>query len=360
MLAQPGGGFNRGEPVLWQTSLRSDPDDRIGAMAWSPFMTCPGKAIGWAAIIFGAALAPGVHAQDFPTRRVTLVVANAPGGGSDMTARLLAQKLQEIWGQPVVLEYKPGAGMVVGTNYVAKSAPDGYTIGQVAMPHVINPSVRPDMPFDTVKDLSGVTMNTIAHLVIAATPSLEANTLAELIALAKKLPGKLSYATAGAGSSMHLTGELLKIDTGIDMVHIPYKGSAPAYPDVLAGRVQIMIDVLHATMPYIKSGKLKPFAIASPRRAAVAPNIPTVAEYLPGFSVLSINGTVVPSATPRTIVKKINAAFVAAGQSPEIRARMAELGLEPVGNSPEQFDAFIRTELEKWAKVVKVAGITAD
>ena len=323
-------------------------------------MPCPGKVIGWAAIILGAALAPGVHAQDFPTKRVTLVVANAPGGGSDLMARLLAQKLQEIWGQPVVLEYKPGAGMVVGTNYVAKSAADGYTIGQVAMPHVINPSVRPNMPFDTVKDLSGVTMNTISHVAIVANPALEANTLAELIALAKKLPGKLSYATAGAGSSMHLTGELLKINAGIDMVHIPYKGAGPAFPDVMAGRVQIMIDPLHSSMSYLKSGKLKPIAIASPRRAAIAPNIPAVAEHLPGFSVLSINGTVVPSATPRAIVNKINAAFVATVQAPEIRARMAELGLEPVGNSPEQFDAFIRTELEKWAKVVKAAGITAD
>lgn len=322
-------------------------------------MTCPGKAI-CAALILGTVLVPLGHAQDFPNKRVTLVVANAPGGGSDVMARLLAQKLQEIWGQPVVLEYKPGAGMVVGTNYVAKSAPDGYTIGQVAMPHVINPSVRPDMPFDTVKDLSGVTMNTISHVVITANHALEANTLAELIALAKKMPGKLSYATAGAGSSMHLTGELLKINTGIDMVHIPYKGSGPAYPDVMAGRVQIMIDPLHSAMAYIKSGKLKAIATASPQRAAIAPNIPTVGELLSGFSVLSINGTVVPSATPRAIVNRINAAFVATVQAPEVKSRMAELGLESVGNSPEQFDAFIRTELEKWAKVVKAAGITAD
>jgi tripartite-type tricarboxylate transporter receptor subunit TctC len=308
-----------------------------------------------------AAVLPLVAAaQEFPARRVTLIVANAPGGGSDIIARLLAQRLQAIWGQPVVVEYKPGGGMVVGTDYVAKSAPDGYTIGQVAMPHVINPAMRSTMPFDTVKDLAGVTMNSVSHVIINATRSLEANTLPELIALARKQPGKLSYATAGAGSSMHLTGELLKIETGIDMVHIPYKGSGPAYPDVMAGRVQVMIDPLHSAMSYIKAGKLKPIAIASPKRAAIAPDIPTVAEHLPGFSVLSINGTVVPSATPRAIVQKINAGFVAAGQSPDVRARMAELGLEPVGNTPEQFDAFIRSEIEKWTKVVKAAGIKAD
>jgi tripartite-type tricarboxylate transporter receptor subunit TctC len=299
-------------------------------------------------------------AQDYPGRRVTIIVANAPGGGSDIIARLLAHQLQLIWSQPVVVEFKPGAGMVVGTEYVAKSTPDGYTIGLVGMPHVINPAMRSNMPFDTVRDLAGVTINSVSHVVINATPSLEASTLAELIALAKKMPGKLSYATAGAGSSMHLTGELLKIMTGIDMVHIAYKGSGPAYPDVMSGRIQIMIDPLHSAMSYLKSGKLKPIAIASPKRAAIAPNIPTVAEHLPGFSVSSINGTIVPRATPRPIVNRINAGFVAAGRAPEVRSRMAELGLEPVGNTPEEFDAFIKSEIEKWTKVVKAAGIKAD
>jgi tripartite-type tricarboxylate transporter receptor subunit TctC len=315
----------------------------------------------WSVVILvGLALSAGVGAQEFPTRRVTIIVSNAPGAMQDMAARMFAPRLQAIWGQPVIIEYKLGAGTVVGTDYVAKSAPDGYTIGQVATPHVINPSVRSNMPFDTVRDLSGVTMTTIGHVAIIATPSLEANTLGELIALAKRLPGKLSYATAGAGTSMHLTGELLKIMTGIDMVHIPYKGSAAAFPDVIAGRVPIMIDSLASAMPSIKSGKLKPIAITSLKRASVAPNIPTVAELLPGFSMLSINGIVVPSATPRAIVQRINAAYVAALQSPEVKAKMAELSLEPVGNAPEEFDAFIRSEIEKWAKVVKAAGITAD
>ena len=318
------------------------------------------SAMGWVTIIIGVALPVATGAQDFPNRRVTLIVSNAPGAMQDMAARMFAPRLQAIWGQPVIIEYKLGAGTVVGTDYVAKSEPDGYTIGQVATPHVINPSVRPNMPFDTVRDLSGVTMTTIGHVAIIATPSFEANTLAELIALAKKTPGKLSYATAGAGTSMHLTGELLKIMTGIDMVHIPYKGSSAAFPDVISGRVQIMVDSLASAMPSIKSGKLKPIAITSLKRAAAAPNIPTVAELLPGFSMLSINGIVVPSATPRAIVQRINAAYVAALQSPDVRTKMAELSLEPVGNTPEQFDTFIRTEIEKWAKVVKAAGITAD
>ena len=316
--------------------------------------------MGSVLILVGVVLPVSADAQDFPTKRVTLIVSNAPGAMQDMAARMFAPRLQAIWGQPVVIEYKLGAGTVVGTDYVAKSAPDGYIVGQVATPHVINPSVRSNMPFDTVKDLSGVTMTTIGHVAIIATPSLEANTLAELISMAKRTPGKLSYATAGAGSSMHLTGELLKIMTGIDMVHIPYKGSAAAFPDVIAGRVPIMVDSLASAMPSIKSGKLKPIAITSLKRAAAAPDIPTVAELLPGFSMLSINGIVVPSATPRAIVQKINAAYVAALKSPEVRAKMAELSLEPVGNTPEEFDAFIKTEIEKWAKVVKAAGISAD
>ncbi len=197
-------------------------------------------------------------------------------------------------------------------------------------------------------------------MVITATNSLAVNTLEELIALAKKQPGKLSYATAGAGSSMHLTAELLKLMAGIDIVHIPYKGSGPAYPDVISGRVQLMVDPLHSAMANLKAGKLKPIAIASAKRAAIAPNIPTIAEHLPGFNVISINGTVVPSATPRAIVNRINAAFVSAVRSPELRPRMAELGLEPVGSAPEEFDAFIRSEIERWTKVIKAAGIKPD
>jgi tripartite-type tricarboxylate transporter receptor subunit TctC len=311
-------------------------------------------------LLLGLAAPLAALAQSFPTKPVHLIVPNAPGGSIDILARLLSHKLQEVWGQPVIVEYKPGVGTVLGTDYVAKSAPDGYTLGMVITGHVINPSLRSNMPFDTVKDLSGVSMTAISHVVIEATSSLEANTLAELIALAKKQPGKISYASPGSGSAMHLAGELLKSLTGIDMVHVPYKGSGPAYGDVISGRVQLMIDPLYASMPHIKAGKMKALAVTNATRSSVAPEIPTVAETIPGFDVQSINGIVVPSATPRELVRKISADIVKVLQSPDLKARLSELGLQPVGTTPEQFDAYIRTEIEKWAKVVKFSGAKAD
>ncbi len=311
-------------------------------------------------LIFGLAAPFDALAQGFPTRPVHLIVPNAPGGSIDILARLLSHKLQEVWGQPVIVEYKPGVGTVLGTDYVAKSAPDGYTLGMVITGHVINPSLRSNMPFDTVKDLSGVSMTAISHVVIEATASLPVNNLAELIALAKREPGKISYASPGSGSAMHLAAELLKSLTGIDIVHVPYKGSGPAYGDVISGRVQLMIDPLYASMPHIKAGKMKALAVTNATRSPIAPDIPTVAETVPGFNVQSINGIVVPSATPRELVHKISADIVNALQSPDLKARLAELGLETVGTTPEQFDAYIRTEIEKWAKVVKFSGAKAD
>jgi tripartite-type tricarboxylate transporter receptor subunit TctC len=225
---------------------------------------------------------------------------------------------------------------------------------------VINPSVRKNMPFDTVNDLSGVTMLAVSHVLISATPSLPASNLAELIALAKKQPDKLSYASPGSGSSMHLAMELLKKDAGIDILHVPFKGSGGAYGEVMAGRLQLIVDPLFSSLSYIQSKKLKPIAITSPRRAPSAPDIPAVAETLPGFNVQSVFGAVVPSATPREVVRKINAEFVNALRNPEVRKRMTDVGLEPVGNSPEEFDAFIRGEISRWAKVVKEANITAE
>ncbi len=319
------------------------------------------RAIAFAAAVLGS-IAPGAAwTQTFPTKPVRMLVSFAPGGGIDVIGRLLTQKLQEEWGQSVVLDYKPGAGGVLGTDAVAKASPDGYTTGLVITSHIVlNPILRSDVPFDTLKDLAGVSMVSASRILLVATNSLEANNLAELIALAKKNPGKLTYASPGVGTALHLAGELLKSVAGIDIVHVAYKGSAPAYPDVIAGRVSLQFDTTHGAMGNIKTGKVKPIAITTPDRSPAVPEIPTFAETLPGFSVLSISGIVVPSATPRGIVYKMSADINKVLQSPDLGARMAQLGLEPSGSTPEQFDAFIRAEIEKWTKVVKAAGIRAE
>ena len=293
----------------------------------------------------------------WPTRPVRLVVPFGAGGATDIIARLISQKLGDLWGQSVVVDYKPGAGTVLGTDFVAKSAPDGYTMGMVITAHVINPSLRTSMPFDTLKDLSGVSLVAISHILLAATPSLEANNIRELIALAKKSP--LAYATPGTGTSMHLAGELLKTLAGIDMVHVPYKGGSAAYPDVIAGRVPLLFDPMFASMGHIKAGRMKAIAITSGERAASNPEIGTIAEAVPGFDVKSISGVVVPAATPRDIVRKASADIGRVLAMAEVKSRMAEVGMEPAATSPETFDAFIKREIERWAPVVKASGAKA-
>jgi tripartite-type tricarboxylate transporter receptor subunit TctC len=315
---------------------------------------------GWRALALAGALAyQAAQAQFFPAKPVHLIVPTAPGGSIDILARLFSQHLQPLWGQSVIVEYKPGASNAVGTDFVAKSAPDGHTVGMVVTAHVINPSIR-RLPFDTVKDLAGVTMTAVSNILISASPAFPANSLADLIALAKKEPGRLSYASPGSGSAMHLAAELLKSRAAIDILHVPFKGSGPAYSEVISGRIELLIDPLYASMAYVKAGKLKALAVTGAKRAPTAPDIPSVAETLPDFNVLSINGVVVPAATPRTVLRKLNADFVKALRLPEFSSRLGEMGLEPVGNSPEEFDATIRAEIENWANVVKKIGLKAD
>lgn len=302
----------------------------------------------------------GVLAQNtFPSKPVTLIVPNVPGGAIDILARVLQQQLQPIWNQPVLVEYKPGAGTVLGTDYTAKATPDGHTLCVVATPHVINPAMR-QMPFDTVKDLSGITILGVSNVLISATPSFPANNLKEAIELIRKNPGKFSYASPGSGSSMHLAMELLKQNAGLDILHVPFKGSGQAYPEVMAGRIELLVDPLFSSMSFVKSGKLKPLAGTAAKRAAIAPDIEAVAETIPGFNVQSMFGMVVAGGTPRNVVAKIYADVASALQKPEMQKKMADLGLEPVNITPDQFDAQIKADIERWTRVVKLAKIKVD
>ena len=311
------------------------------------------KAVSALAAAPGFVLAQGAY----PARPVKLVVPFGAGGATDIIARLVSQKLSELWNQSVVVDYKPGAGTVVGTDFVAKSPPDGYTLGMVITAHVINPSLRASMPFDTVRDLAGVSLVAISHILLAATPALEANNIRELIALAKKTP--LSYATPGTGTSMHLAGELLKTLAGIDMTHVPYKGGSAAYPDVIAGRVPLLFDPMFASMGHVRAGRMKAIAITSAERAASNPEIGTVAEAVQGFDVKSISGVVAAAATPREIVRKVSADIGRVLAMADVKSRMAEVGMEPAATTPEAFDAFIRREIERWAPVVRASGAKA-
>lgn len=313
-------------------------------------------AAGWPAL----SSAQSAATSGWPGKPVKLIVPFAPGGPTDTVARLLADKMQAVWGQPVVTDYKPGAGTVLGTQAVAKSAPDGLTLGMAISAHMINPSLQPNLPYDTTKDLVGVSQLAQAHFGLFAHPSFEPNTVAEVIAWAKKNPGKLSYATPGTGTGTHLAGEMLNHMAGIDMVHVPYKGSAPAQQDVIGGRVPLLFDVLFSSMPFVRDGRLKVIALSSAKRAVANPEIPLIAETVPGFTAMSIIGVVAPAGVPRDLLRRIGADIGQAVRSPDLSARMASFGMEPVGSTPEEYDALIRSEIDKWSRVVKTAGIKLD
>ena len=312
-----------------------------------------------AAALCLAAAAPAV-AQTFPVKPVRVVVPFAPGGATDIIARLVTTKMTEVWKQSVIVESRPGAGTVVGTEAVARAAPDGYTLGFVVTAHVINPSLREKMPYDTLKDLAHVTQVSQQHIVLAAHPGFPANNVAELVALGKKSGQPLQYATSGAGTALHLGMELLGVRGGIKLEHIPYKGGAPAQLDAVAGRVPLVMEIHYAAQAHLKDRKLKPIALFSAQRPAYAKDIPTVAETLPGVVAVSIVGIVAPAATPRDLVRKISADIGNAVRNTDLKDKMEAQGMEPVGSTPEQFEALVKTEIAKWGPIVKASGAKAD
>ena len=313
-----------------------------------------------ALIALAFALAAAAQAQNFPTRPVRLVVPFPAGGPTDLLARTVGQKLTEMWNQTVVIENKPGASSMIGVDAAAKADPDGYTLAMAPSAMTVNPSLYRKIPYDTLKDLAGVTQLVSAPLFLVVNPALKANNIAELIALAKADPGKVTYASPGSGTTAHLAMKLLEARTGINMVHVPYKGTQPAQIDLLSGRVQVMFDALPTHLAHIRSGKLKVLAVGNSKRVALLPEVPAVAETVPGFDVAAFFGVVGPAATPRDLIRKLSADFVRALNASEVKDKLGNLGMVAVGSTPEQFDAFIRSEIVKWAEVVKAAGVKAD
>ncbi|MDN8614980.1 Bug family tripartite tricarboxylate transporter substrate binding protein [Variovorax ginsengisoli] len=301
------------------------------------------------------------RAQDgWPNRPVRLIVPFPPGGSTDAQGRLLAQKLSDLWGQPVIVDNRPGAGAVLATNVVAKAPPDGYTLGIAVSSHAINPTLRSDLPYDTLKDLQPVSEVGVQHIILDANPSLPVRNLAELLDLARRQPGSLSYASPGSGTAHHLVMELLKAKTGVNIVHVPYRGGAPAQQDVMGGQVPLLMDTYYASAGLIKAGKLKPIALFSPERPASVPDIPVVAETVAGVSGQSSIGVIAPAGTPASIVQKISADIARAARTPEFAQKLLEMGLDPVGSTPHEYDQRIRADILKWAPVIRASGAKAD
>ncbi|WP_043837206.1 tripartite tricarboxylate transporter substrate binding protein [Muricoccus aerilatus] len=292
-----------------------------------------------------------------PSRPVRLVVPFPPGGPTDLLGRLVAERLSVLWGVPVVVENRAGGGTAVGTNVVARSAPDGHVIGLVISSHVINPALRDDLPFDALRDFAHVTQMTEAHVAFVANAALPADDLRGMIALSKRTPEGLSYASPGVGSLSHLVGELLASATGANMVHIPYPGSAPAQTDLLASRVPLMFDVWHSVRSHVEAGQLKVLGLASGRPLPGWERLPLIRDIVPGIEAASMFGIVAPGGTPAPTVAALAAGIRTILLSGDMPERLRDLGMEPVASTPEAFTAYVAAEIARWRTVVRERGL---
>ena len=306
----------------------------------------------------GAQTTAQASAQGFPNKPIRIVVTFTAGGAPDIIARLLAERFTAAWGQPVIVDNKPGSGGNIGADFVAKAASDGYTL--VLGTHSINGALYAKMPYDMVRDFTPVSLLATTPNMLVVHNEVPAKTLQELIALGKR-EGKMSFASSGSGTSIHVAGELFKSMTGIDMTHIPYKGRASAIPDLLGGRVTMMFDNMPSSLPLVREGKLRALGVTSLVRSPAAPDIPTIAEAgLPGFEAVSWFAMFAPPGTPKPVVDKIQAEINRILKSPDSAKKLTDIGLEPVGGTPEELAAYQRTEITKWAKVVKDSGAKAE
>jgi len=300
--------------------------------------------------------------EAWPTKRITYVVPFAPGGNTDTLARIISEKLTGTLGQPVIVDNKPGAGGNIGSDFVAKAKPDGYTIlGGTISSHAINSSIYPKMPYDATKDFEPITLIASSPLVLAVPANSPYKTAKDLLAAAKAKPGDLTFASAGTGTSPHLAGELLKSVAHVDVTHVPYKGSGPAVTDLIAGHVQFMFDTALIVGPHIKAGKLRPLAVTSSKRVKTLPDVPTLVEAgVPGYEIGSWQAIFAPAGTPKPIVQKLNTSIVGVLKMPDVQERLAGLGMDTVAGTPDELGQFQKAEVVKWSKIVKEANIKPE
>ncbi len=304
---------------------------------------------------------PAVAQSGYPDKPIRIVVPTTAGGAADTMTRLIAQKIAESMKVPVVVDNKPGAGNIVGSEAVAKSPPNGYTLLVTYTDHVFNPFLHPSMPYDTIKDFAPVVMIGSVPMLLVVNPAVPAKSVTEFIALAKAKPGQLNFASAGSGSSLHLAGELFKSSAKVDVIHVPYKGTAPAFVDLLSGQVQFMFPTTVSATQYIKDGRLRALAITSAQRAPTLPEIPTLAESgLPGYDASIWYAVLAPAGTPRDIITRLNAEFRKALATPEVATKLADLGFVIAAGTPEELQARITGEMERWGRLIKDANVTLN
>ena len=319
------------------------------------------RALHLAVIAMLSAMLPAmVIAQTYPHKPIRFVVPFGVGGPGDAIGRMIGRQLTESLGQPVVIDNRSGATTIIGTELTAKSLPDGYTLLLISTTHAVNPGLFPKLPYDPIKDFSPVTLITATPFMLGIHPSVAAHSVSEFVAIARNKPGSLNYGSSGAGSSIHLTTELLKAAANIQMTHVPYKGSGPAFIDLIGGQIQMLFSSTVSTMPHVKSGKVRGLAITSLKRAPALPEIPTIAESYPGFESSSWFGMLVPAKTPPAVIDRLLKDTRAALKSPDVHQSLLSQGAEPGGQSPAEFGAYFQAEIRKWAKVIKSAGIKLE
>jgi tripartite-type tricarboxylate transporter receptor subunit TctC len=313
------------------------------------------------ALLAALCLCTAAQAQNFPNRPVKIIVAFSPGGGTDIVARLLGQKLTEMWGQQIIVENRAGASGTIGTELAARAAPDGYTLFMGTLGNLsVNKHLYPKMNVDPLRDFAPITKVVDVHFVMVVHPSVPARNLAEFIALAKSKPGQITYASSGPGGAPHLAAESFKRMAGVDMPHIPYKASAQSFQDLLGGQVMMTMDSQIQALPYIRDGKLRALGVLGKTRSPQLPDVPTIGEVLPGYELTNWFGLVAPAATPKDILAKISADVAKALENQELRDKITALSATVVGDTPEQFGAAMRADSEKWARVIREANIKAE